>query len=1099
MKTIPDPSPTRAAALKIAAVYAVAGALWILCSGWLLHHFVHNEFWESTMENIKGWFYVLVTAILLGWWLDRYFRMIRNATGKLHQSETRFESIFKHSPEAIGISRLGDGVFVDVNEAFVRLSGWERAEIIGRTSEELEMWHSENRPRLVEELRANGFAASEMQARRKNGEILGLRISLRLVDLDGQACLLGVLSDITERKRAEEIARQSQRRLDFALQASQTGAWSINLQDRTATRTRIQAQIFGYPDAEGEWNLEKFLDHVLAEDLDRVRQAIRIGIDTRTGWSFECRIRRPDDQVRWVFISGGFEQDGPVPHVSGIVQDITERKQAEAALRESEERFRTLFEQAGVGVAEMESATGRFIHVNQRYCDITGYSDEEMLHLDFQTLTHPDDLASDLAQMDQLRAGTIRGFAMEKRYQRKDGAIVWVALTVSPLWPAGHEPTRHVAVVQDITARKRAEEERSAMAAQRQLALSAARLGWWHYDPVTRISTWDDRYKEIFEVAGHESPNEAILARLDQDDLPKVWASVEAALAPVDPQPYSAQYRIHLPNGSTRWVEAHGLAEFTGEGPGRHAISLVGTVEDITERKKAEEALRERMELQDQLAKIVATAPGVIFSFRLHPDGRMAVPFCTPGMEEKWGMRAEDLREDFAPAFTRIHADDAERVRRSIAESARTMQPWRDNFRINHPRHGEIWLEGHSVPRQEPDGGILWHGFVQDVTDRIRAEQSVRDSELRRALALDAAKAGTWEWDLSTGRNIWSDELWTLYGLDPRSCEASYETWRQTVHPEDRLRLERSLQESVRQEAEISMEWRVNLAAGGERWLMSRGRPLRDEAGQATGYLGVVIDISERKRLEQERAAMEATMRQQQKLESIGTLASGVAHEINNPITGIMNYAQLIQDRLPEDSPLVEFTDDILHETERVATIVSNLLTFARNEKQSHSPAHVADILEAVLSLVRAVIRRDQITLKVGLPEGLPQMKCRSQQIQQVIMNLVTNARDALNERFPGHDPDKVLNLEASLFEKGGRRWIRITVEDHGAGITPEVRERMFDPFFTTKGRNEGTGLGLSISHGIVKEHHGEWTVETEPGRFTRMHVDLPVDNGWEI
>ncbi len=250
---------------------------------------------------------------------------------------------------------------------------------------------------------------------------------------------------------------------------------------------------------------------------------------------------------------------------------------------------------------------------------------------------------------------------------------------------------------------------------------------------------------------------------------------------------------------------------------------------------------------------------------------------------------------------------------------------------------------------------------------------------------------------------------------------------------------------------------------------------------------------------EEQRLALDAQMRQQQKLESIGTLAGGVAHEINNPINGIMNYAQLIQDRLPVGSPLAGYTSEILHETQRVAAVVSNLLTFARDEKQSHSPARPADIVEGVISLIRTVIRRDQINLTVNVPQDLPELKCRSQQIQQVLMNLMTNARDALNERYPGHDPDKVLDLSAGLFEKEGRRWIRVTVEDHGAGIAPEVRERMFDPFFTTKGRTRGTGLGLAISHGIVKEHQGELTVETDPGRFTRLHLDLPVGNGWEI
>jgi signal transduction histidine kinase len=130
------------------------------------------------------------------------------------------------------------------------------------------------------------------------------------------------------------------------------------------------------------------------------------------------------------------------------------------------------------------------------------------------------------------------------------------------------------------------------------------------------------------------------------------------------------------------------------------------------------------------------------------------------------------------------------------------------------------------------------------------------------------------------------------------------------------------------------------------------------------------------------------------------------------------------------------------------------------------------------------------------VPTDLPDLMCRSQQIQHVLMNLMTNARDALNERYPGPDPDKVLDISARLCTKEGRRLIRVNVEDHGTGVTPEVRERMFEPFFTTKPRDKGTGLGLAISHGIVKEHHGELTVESEPGVYTRIHLDLPLDGG---
>ncbi len=243
---------------------------------------------------------------------------------------------------------------------------------------------------------------------------------------------------------------------------------------------------------------------------------------------------------------------------------------------------------------------------------------------------------------------------------------------------------------------------------------------------------------------------------------------------------------------------------------------------------------------------------------------------------------------------------------------------------------------------------------------------------------------------------------------------------------------------------------------------------------------------------------MEAQLRQSQKLESIGTLASGVAHEINNPLTGIINYAYLIRDGT-SDAALMRFAEGIAREGERVAEIVKNLLSFSRHEKESHSPARIRDIVDETLSLVTAVLRKDQIRVEVDVPSDLPNVRCRSQQIQQVLMNLLTNARDALNARYPGFDEDKVVHVEAQNVSEGGKRWIRLTVEDHGSGISEGDIDRIFDPFFTTKPRDRGTGLGLSVSHGIVRDHGGSLSVESEPGAYTRFIVKLPVDNGWRL
>ncbi|MDW7656528.1 MAG: LytS/YhcK type 5TM receptor domain-containing protein [Bacillota bacterium] len=256
-------------------------------------------------------------------------------------------------------------------------------------------------------------------------------------------------------------------------------------------------------------------------------------------------------------------------------------------------------------------------------------------------------------------------------------------------------------------------------------------------------------------------------------------------------------------------------------------------------------------------------------------------------------------------------------------------------------------------------------------------------------------------------------------------------------------------------------------------------------------------DITARKAAEQEKLQMEAQLRQQQKMDAIGLLAGGVAHEINNPINGIMNYAQLVLDETPDETAEASWLKGIIQESRRISEIVKNLLQFSRQDKQSHSYARIEDIVNQTVSLLKAIFRKEQIDLIVAIPPDLPSVKCRSQQIQQVLLNLLTNARDALNEKYPGYHEDKVIRLSVASFDQDDRRWIRMTVEDHGTGISEEEQLRIFEPFYSTKPKDAGTGLGLSISFGIVRDHHGYFEVDSQKRQYTRIHCILPVDNGW--
>jgi PAS domain S-box-containing protein len=378
---------------------------------------------------------------------------------------------------------------------------------------------------------------------------------------------------------------------------------------------------------------------------------------------------------------------------------------------------------------------------------------------------------------------------------------------------------------------------------------------------------------------------------------------------------------------------------------------------------------------------------------------------------------------------------------------------------------------------------------LTNITERKKAEAALRQSEELFRSLFEHHAAVKLLIDPDTGNIVdANDAAERFYGW-PRERLKHMRIQDINTLPPEEVKAE---MEKVRAQARIHFEFRHRRADGSIRdvevfssKITAKGKDLLHS---------IVHDVSERKRIERENKALEAQLRQRQKLEAVGTLAGGVAHEINNPINGIMNYAQLIADTAAPESRVAEYAGEIVHETERVATIVRNLLQFARQEPQAHSLVRPADIVEQTLSLLRAVFRRHQITLTVDMPEGLPLLKCRSQQIQQVLMNLLTNARDALNEKYPSYHPDKTITVTCRPFDQGDRRWLRVTVADRGTGIPPEIQDRIFDPFFTTKPRDKGTGLGLSISHGIAKDHHGALHFETAPGTGTQFHLDLPVD-----
>lgn len=259
-----------------------------------------------------------------------------------------------------------------------------------------------------------------------------------------------------------------------------------------------------------------------------------------------------------------------------------------------------------------------------------------------------------------------------------------------------------------------------------------------------------------------------------------------------------------------------------------------------------------------------------------------------------------------------------------------------------------------------------------------------------------------------------------------------------------------------------------------------------DEKGEFVCTRSIARDITEIKRAEEE--ALRAAH-----LASLGELAAGVAHEINNPINGIINYAELLSKKISSGGKEIDITRRIIKEGDRIANIVRSLLSFARNTKEEKKPVSVHEILSDTLSLTETQLHKDGIHLSIVLPHDLPLLFAHHQQIEQVFLNVMSNARYALNAKFPGVHSDKILKIEAQSMKNGDTKYVRIIFYDHGTGIPDNVKDKIMNPFFSTKPGAIGTGLGLSISHGIISNHNGNIYVESKYGRFTKIIIDLPA------
>ncbi|MGE0085411.1 MAG: PAS domain S-box protein [Desulfococcaceae bacterium] len=445
-----------------------------------------------------------------------------------------------------------------------------------------------------------------------------------------------------------------------------------------------------------------------------------------------------------------------------------------------------------------------------------------------------------------------------------------------------------------------------------------------------------------------------------------------------------------------------------------------------------------------------------------------------------------------------VHPEDRDRVRQRFEDrTAGKNSPAKYEFRIIRKDGAVRWMEVLGSLMEKGTFPVT-QSIYRDITERKQIEEALRRSEERFKLALEAATHGIFDWNFQTGNVFFSPYYYKMLGYEPDEFPASQESWEKLLHPEDREYAVGILKEYfTHNRASHQIEFRIRAKSGEWKWILSRGKIVEwDEHHHPVRFIGTHVDISARKKAEIERGILENQLRQSQKMEAVGQLAGGVAHDFNNMLFVISGYSELILDQMAAEDPLRQNIWEIMKVTERATRLVRQLLLFSR--KQSMQPGFLEpnELIGNALKMLRRIIG-EHISLEFHPGSDVKNIHADPGQMEQILMNLCLNARDAM----PGGG--RILietgNIHADAGFCGRHAWARpgnfvmISVSDMGKGIPRELQEHVFEPFFTTKEVGKGTGLGLSVVYGIVRSHDGMIHLYSEPGQGTTLKIYLPA------
>ena len=731
--------------------------------------------------------------------------------------------------------------------------------------------------------------------------------------------------------------------------------------------------------------------------------------------------------------------------------------------------FQTLGD-AAPGFMWLTDADGRSLYVNRTWERYTGSSLEELNSGGWEQFNHPDEIAA--AKENWARAVQLsQTFEMELRYRRHDGVYRWMLARVVPVRDSEGRLENWVGTWVDIDDLKQAEAELRRR--EQELAdffeNAAVPMHWVVGDgTIIRVNQAEldllgydrDEFEGKNIVDFHED-------RAVVDDILRRLLAGEVL------HDYPA--RLRSKSGSIRYVVIDSSGYFED---GRFVHTRCFT-RDVSAHREAEQAVA-------RLAAIVASSSDAIIGKTL--DG--TVTSWNTAAERIFGYSKAEMVGQ--PIFRLIPDElhDAERdLLERIGAGERVEVFEAERIRKNGQR---IYIGVSVSPIRDAQGNVIGASSIKrDITERKQAAEALLRSQERLRLALKAARMGTWQWDIAANTLSWDEGLHQIYGIEPGRQVTQYEHFIERVHQDDREFVAGSVQRALEGGGGLDYEFRIVLPDGRVRWLADQGRLMRDQKGNPVYMTGVCLDTTERKLLEER-------LRQAQRMDSVGQLAGGIAHEANNMMSVVLGCADYVLQRTDLPGPVRDDVDQIWKAAKRTAGITQQLLAFSRRQVLQPQVldlnATVRD-LEPILSRTLGETRG----LRMHLSPGLRPVRADPGQLEQVLINLTLNARDAMRDegRLTIETMNVVLDEAYATGKSVGSLkagdYAALVVSDTGHGMDRATLGRVFEPFFTTKGVGQGTGLGLSTVYGIVKQSGGFIWVYSEPNLGTTFKLYFPV------